>query len=279
LVFDRAGDVAYELPEAVSEMKNSNPVRLEARGRRPLILCLAACVLVVCSILGCSSIERKLLFYPSHHAADNGLAAWTRNGEIIGYSRPVASPSNIWLMIHGNAGQACDRAYAIASFSPNDSVFILEYPGYGNRKGTPSRKAFNKAAEEAYLFLREQNPKLPICVVAESIGSGPGSSLTKLNPPPDKLVLIVPFDKLSLVARDHFPAFVVALLLRDNWDNVESLSTYKGPVEIFAAEGDTVIAPSHAKALAAAIPSSKLTVVKGGHNDWAAQPEVRIRNQ
>jgi len=246
--------------------------------RKSFLTLLASSLLVLLLTLSCSSIERKLLFYPTHQSTDNGLTPWIRNGEVIGYSRLVASPSNVWLMVHGNGGQASDRAYAIASFSPQDSVYFLEYPGYGNRKGTPSRSTFNRAAEEAYLFLRESNPQTPVCVVAESIGSGPASSLAKLNPPPDKLVLIVPFDKLSLVAKDHFPSVVVAVLLRDNWDNVEALSTYKGPVEIFAAESDTIIAPNHAKALATAIPSSKFVLIKGGHNEWSAQPEVRIRN-
>jgi len=246
--------------------------------RKSILLLIACAALLLLLTLSCSSIERKLLFYPTHNSADNGLAPWIRNGDVIGYARPAASPSNVWLMIHGNGGQASDRAYALGSFSPQDSVFVLEYPGYGNRKGTPSKKTFNRAAEEAYRFLRESHPGIPVCVVAESIGSGPASCLAMLTPPPDKLVLIVPFDKLSLVAKDHFPSFVVALLLRDNWDNVEALSTYKGPIEIFAAEADTIIAPTHAKALSAAIPSSKFTVVKGGHNDWSSQPEVRIRN-
>lgn len=77
---------------------------------------------------------------------------------------------------------------------------------------------------------------------------GPASSLSALGLPPDKFVLIVPFDKLSLVAEDHFPSFLVRLLLTDNWDNVEALSHFKGPVEIIGAEFDTVIPVWHAKA-------------------------------
>ena len=91
-------------------------------------------------------------------------------------------------------------------------------------------------------------------------------------------MLIVPFDRLSLVAEDYFPSFLVSLLLKDNWDNVEALSNYQGPVEIFGAEADTVIPVRHAKALAAAIPGSKLTIIGGGHNDWSYEGRVSIRN-
>jgi pimeloyl-ACP methyl ester carboxylesterase len=240
-------------------------------------------LLIIAGVLlltvGCSScIQRKLLYFPSHEAGNNGLVPWTNNGEIIGYARIVESPSNVWLMIHGNGGQAFDRVYALPCFSPDDSVFVLEYPGYGMRQGVPSKKAFNQAAKEAYLLLRNTYPKIPVCVVAESIGNGPACTLAALIPPPDKFVLIVPFEKLSLVARDHFPAFLVSLLLRDDWDNVESLSHYKGPIDIFGAESDTVIPVFHAKALAAAIPSAKFTLIPGGHNEWSESGRVSIRN-
>lgn len=115
-------------------------------------------------------------------------------------------------------------------------------------------------------------------MVSESIGSGPAAFLAGLDHPPDKLVLIVPFDKLSLVAEDHFPSFLVRLLLTDNWDNVRALSNHKGPVEIIGAESDTIIPVKHAKALAATVPGSKLQIVNGGHNDWPHEGRVTIRN-
>ncbi len=242
-------------------------------------LCLLLIAVVLLLTVGCSScIERKLLYFPSHRLDHNGLTPWIKNGEIIGYSRAVESPKNVWLMIHGNAGQASDRAYALPSFSPDDSVFILEYPGYGMRKGVPSEKAFNQAAKEGYLLLRDTYPKRPVCVVAESIGNGSACTLAALNPPPDKFVLIVPFDKLSLVAKDHFPSLIVSLLLRDNWDNMEALSHYKGRVDIFGAEADTVIPVAHAKALAASVPAANFILIQGGHNEWSQSGQVSIRN-
>lgn len=226
----------------------------------------------------CSSIERKFLFHPTHQPHNNSLTPWIKNKKVIGYTRKVESQKNVWLVLHGNAGQASDRLYVIQCFSSNDSVFILEYPGYGDRKGLPSKEAFNQAAKEGYLFLRKTYPNIPVCVVGESIGSGPASFLTSLPQKPDKLVLIVPFDSLSLVAEDHFPSILVHLILKDNWDNVEALSNFKGPLEIFGAKADTVIPVRHAKALAAAIVGSKLTIINGGHNDWAYSDQVKIRN-
>ncbi|WAC06696.1 MAG: alpha/beta hydrolase [Thermodesulfobacteriota bacterium] len=223
-------------------------------------------------------LERILLFYPSHHSPNNSLTPWVKNGEIIGYARKIESPKNVWLMLHGNAGQASDRLYAVPCFSSDDSVFILEYPGYGDRNGIPSKETFNRAAQEAYLFLKETYPHLPVCVVAESIGSGPASSLAGLAQKPDKFVFIVPFDKLSSVGADHFPSILVYLILRSNWDNITALSNYKGPIDIFGAEADTIIPVRHAKALGAALPTAKLTIIEGGHNDWSFEGRVQIRN-
>jgi pimeloyl-ACP methyl ester carboxylesterase len=228
--------------------------------------------------VGCSSIARKLLFHPTHRPHNNSLTPWISNGETIGYARETVSPKNIWLMLHGNAGQAADRLYAVPSFAPEDSVFILEYPGYGKRDGVPSKETFNRAAQAAYRLLRETYPHLPVCVAAESIGSGPASYLATLSQPPDKLILIVPFDKISLVAQNYFPSFLVDRMLKDNWDNIEALSHYQCPIEIFGAEADNIIPVRHAKALTAAIPKAKMTLIGGGHNDWSHQGRVTIRN-
>ena len=105
---------------------------------------------------------------------------------LIGFSCLVESPKNVWLLIHGNRGQVADREYVIHCLSIEDSVFILEYPGYGNRSGKPSRKSFNEAAEEAYWELRERFPGTPVCVAGESIGSGGACYLAWLNSPLEK---------------------------------------------------------------------------------------------
>ena len=243
--------------------------------------CLLPVLLLGTSVLllaGCGAIQREFLFFPSHHAGNNGLAEWKKQGQVIGYSRQVPEPQNVWLMLHGNGGQAADRTYAIRCFSDGDSVFILEYPGYGARAGKPSKASFDAAAAEAYLVLRETFPKTPVCVIGESLGSGPACVLAGQTPPPDKIVLVVPFDTLKSVAADHVPVLPTGLILRGSWDNVHSLSAYGGPVEIFGAERDDVIPVEHARKLAGSIAQAKFHSIPGGHNDWSGTGHVEIRN-
>jgi uncharacterized protein len=227
---------------------------------------------------GCTAIQRQFLFYPSHHDRHNDLHSWRERRNLLGYSREVANPKNVWLMLHGNAGQATDRAYALPCFANDDSVYILEYPGYGAREGNPSKASFDAAAASAYRLLKRNFPKTPVCVVGESLGTGPACVLGSQASPPAKLVLIVPFDKLARVAARHVGFVPVALFLEANWDNLRTLAAYKGPVEIFAAEQDFVVPMEHAQALADSAPAARFHRIPGGHNDWHIRGHVQIRN-
>jgi uncharacterized protein len=233
---------------------------------------------VVTFLTGCTAIQRPFLFYPTHHDGSSGLSEWKVEGKVIGYAREVRDPRNVWLMLHGNGGQAADRVYAMEAFSDRDSVFIMEYPGYGSRLGKPSKASFDAAATEAYQVLRRTFPRTPICVVGESIGSGPACSLATELHPPDKIMLVVPFDRLTSVAGDHVRFLPVSLMMEAKWDNIRSLSAFRGPVEIFGASQDTVIPIEHARKLADAIPSASFQSIPAGHNDWWKENQVRIRN-
>ncbi len=234
-------------------------------------------VLSVLVVMGCQTLVRKAMFFPSHDVRQSPFTAWMHDGRPLGLAREVENPRNVWLFLHGNGGQAADRTYAMHAFDDADSVFILEYPGYGAREGTPSRKSFDAAAREGYAALRARFPATPVCVVGESLGSGPASVLSREQPAPDKIVLIVPFDSIKSVARDHVRYLPTSLILMGFWNNVEALQGYGGPVEIFGAEKDEVIAVSHAEALAKSVPQAKFHRVPGTHG-WANGRDVRVRN-
>ena len=108
---------------------DSNMLSFARINRRQLLNILLAASLMLTS--GCAAIQRRFLFYPTHHNDNSGLSPWIMDGKFIGYSRQVPAPENVWLMLHGNAGQAADRTYTFDSFSERDSVFILEYPSRG----------------------------------------------------------------------------------------------------------------------------------------------------
>lgn len=179
-------------------------------------------------------------------------------------------------MMHGNAGQASDRSYVIPHLPSTDAFYVLEYPGYGTRDGSPSRSSIDQAAADAYQALRAKYPDAAIGVIGESIGSGPASALATQATPPDKIVLITPFDRLYRVAVKRFPWLPVWLLLFDRWDNVESLRSYRGSIEIFGATHDRIIPIEHARRLAQEVPHAIVTEISTGHNDWTRSDAVKI---
>jgi len=220
--------------------------------------------------------QRSLMFFPTHFASSSKLAPWLNGKRIVGYCREVPNPNTIWLMTHGNGGQAADRDYVLSRISDQDSLYVLEYPGYGQREGNPSLESMNQAALEAYRLLRSQYPNTPVCLLGESIGSGPACALAHEKVAPDKIVLVVPFDTMVNVASEKFCFLPVRLMLRDAWNNVEALSDYAGPVDIFGATDDAIIPINHAKALAKQIPRAHFTPIAGGHNDWSETSQVKI---
>jgi len=222
-------------------------------------------------------LQRSLLFFPTHATTSTQMVPWREGDHTIGFCRVVPNAQNVWLMLHGNGGQASDRDYVLTRISEKDALYVLEYPGYGSRPGKPSRETINQAASEAYELLRATYPNTPVCVLGESIGSGPACSLAQEKLPPDKIVLVVPFDTLENVAAEHFPILPVRLLLRDRWDNVQAMKHFNGPVDIFGAADDTVIPFYHARALASQIPNAHFFAIPGGHNEWSEQTDVTIK--
>ena len=217
--------------------------------------------------------QRRLIYHPTHSAPDNppnktGYRPWLAEGRVIGYCREVSQPENVWLMLHGNAGQAAHRDYALSAVSPRDSFYVLEYPGYGIRSGSPNKDSMNAAAAEAYDRLQALYPGRDISVLGESLGSGPASFLAGRSKPPVRIVLVVPFDTLAGLAAGVMPLFPARLLLFDRWDNIRSLTGYRGKLDIFGAKEDRIIPIRHARNLARSIPTSEFHEISGGHNDW-----------
>ena len=237
-------------------------------------------ILLVLAYLGLTlliySRQRSLLYFPSHGSPSTVLKPWTNGTDTIGYHRPSPRPKAVWLMMHGNSGQAADREYVLNCMSEWDSLYVLEYPGFGDRPGSPTRESIEAAASEAYRLLRARHPDVPVCVIGESLGTGAASHLSREPVPPDKIVLIVPFDNLASVAAEKFVVFPVRLLIKDKWDNVESLRNYRGAVDIFGAKADAIIPVAHARALAKQIPTAHYHEITGGHDDWAEKGRVKI---
>src|SRR5690242_17678586 len=202
--------------------------------------------------VGCAALQRRMIYFPpavnptevEHYAASQNLTRWTdSHGAPIGWKRlsPVQPAQGEVLITHGNAGcafQCGHYADAIQPAAPLD-VYIVEYPGYENRKGKPSERNLDDAADEALQLLGKN---LPLYVVGESLGTGVATYLAGKHP--EKVAgvaLLAPYNSLVAVGQAHMVILPVGLLLCDRFPSVEHLRTYKGPVAMLVAGRDNVV--------------------------------------
>jgi pimeloyl-ACP methyl ester carboxylesterase len=153
-------------------------------------------------------------------------------------------------------------------------VWVVEYPGYGGRAGTPGKEAFIRAGREALDQLRAADRR-PIHLLGESIGSGTASALAgELRSGIAGLLLLVPFARLEEVAREKFPYLPVRLLLRDKFDNVAALADFTGPAVFVVATRDEVVGADQGRKLAQSYrgPGLLVELPGAGHNDHRAGP-------
>ena len=248
---------------------------------RWLLSLLATSYLGLVILVGCE--QRSLLYHPSHSPIPtqtdaSGLVPWRKDGRVIGFCHEVSNPKHIWLMLHGNAGQAQGRKYALATLPTNDSFYVVEYPGFGTREGSPTFDSMNAAAVEAYQTLSQRFPNQPISVLGESMGSGPASFLSHQSPRPERIALVVPYDRLVSVAAEKKPYLPVSLILQDRWDNIASLQGFQGRIDIYAATEDTIIPVAHARNLAKNVANAHLHEFTGEHNDWSHNHRVVLED-
>ena len=233
--------------------------------KRVIVFCLVTylSVLVVVGLF-----QRRLIFFPTHEHPASEYESWNENGMQIGWKRTVGTPKHIWFFLHGNTGNVLTHSYILKCIPKEDSVYAVEYPGYGFRDGKASKQSIDTAADEAFSILREKNPGTPIVVLGESLGSGPASHLARHEKPPEKIILAVPFDNLPSVAQGIIFFLPSKWMLMDRWDNIQSLRNYTGKMEIYALANDKVISVRHARKLRDAFPNAIYHEGEGVHRDW-----------
>lgn len=206
---------------------------------------------VVC-LVAVTLAQRRLMYFPCRASPKNlqkiaekaGFSSWLDSrGDAIGWyrgSQQAPAPRCI-LVLHGNAGCATDRfpyADAFQAVEPID-VYILEYPGYGGRPGSPTQSSILRAAAEALSSIPK---RCSVFVVGESLGTGVAAWLAGTYPERvSGLLLIAPYNSMTAVAQKHMPLFPVKAILRDRYSSSAWLQQYRGPVAVLLAGKDRVV--------------------------------------
>ena len=238
-------------------------------------------VAYVLVVLAALIFQRRLIYFPTKIPADVAVQAAAEHrfipwknpaGQIIGWKLPAtSSPDASVLITHGNAGCALDRDYLaqpIHDAAPVD-VFVLEYPGYGAREGSPGKPSLLAAAEEALALMPGDRPKY---LVGESIGTGVACHLAGAHPAEVAgLALFAPYRNLATVAQRRMPFLPAYLLLLDRFNPAGDLKHYHGPVKFVVAGADEIIPVESGRRLFDGYQGPKiLQTIPGAHHNGIA---------
>lgn len=243
--------------------------------------CGAAVYCGLCALLYLR--QDRLLFYPGPN--DPVLArAWetrrveipTPGGAIEAFwaDNPQAATPAVILYFGGNAEDVLYTAETAPRFAARRLLFA-NYRGFGKSAGRPSQPALYEDALAIYdhVVSHERVPPQDVVVMGRSLGSGVATWLASQRPV-RAVILVTPFDSMVAVARGHYPIFPVGWLLRHRFPSDELARALDLPVVMLAAEGDSIIPPSHAVALHAVWAGEKSLHVLPGvdHNDVERHP-------
>ena len=221
---------------------------------RVLQLVVIAYLLVLVAVL---IFQRRLIYFPTKIPADVIEAVATGHGFLP------------WKNALG-----CDYLARPIHEAAAVDVFVLEYPGYGARGGSPGKASFIAAAEAAFEMLPKNRPRY---VVSESIGAGVACELAQRHPAEIAgLALFAPYQNFAAVAQRQMPVLPAYFLLRDRFNPAACLQNYRGPVEFIVAGADEIIAPRFGQGLFDGYGGPKnLQLIPGArHNEIAEQTPV-----
>ncbi len=223
--------------------------------------------LVICAVLYFR--QDRMIFVPDSGteaeqdplADAEGFEPWINaKGERIGWKSRDGDEANVLLVLSGNGGCAINRTYyrGYCRGNPgNWKTFLLEYPGYGIRPGTPSEPALTAAAVDA-LDLLSDVPGREIRVLGVSLGSGVACAVAARRPQAiSGLILETPFNSLVAAAQGRYPWLPVAVLSRTRFASDENLRHFPGPVAFIVGERDTTVPAALGRKLYEGYPGRK----------------------
>ena len=253
---------------------------------------LGSLIILVGLVVTLYLIQRQFIYFPTKQdlpqaelqAKPFGLEPWLHEGQFIGWKSryPDGNATGSVLVLHGNAGAAIHRTYFRDLFqSPlldaRFDVYLLEYPGFGPRPGSPSEASLLQAADAAIAQLHQES-RQPIVLIGESLGTVVAAIAGSRQPEAVRgMLLVTPFPHLPALAKQHYP-WLPAWFLRDGFRADQALAAFPGPVAFLVAGQDTIAPPNLGQALYDGHPGAKRLWVEAnaGHNTLDYSPQRTV---
>lgn len=201
-------------------------------------------------------------------------------GRVVGWYRPTedgAPHGPALVLFHGNGEnlETMRLAGVLAAFADLGYPFLaLDYPGYGRSAGEPSEPHLISAGSAAVDWMRARHPQRAIVAVGWSLGAAVALPLTARGET-DAVVAMSPWTQLEAIGRDHFPGWLVGLMVRERYDSLEAAKRIDRPALVVHGARDRIIPVEHGRRVAAELPGARwVEVAAHGHNDLLAATEV-----
>jgi fermentation-respiration switch protein FrsA (DUF1100 family) len=200
-----------------------------------------------------SVFERYLVYFPSGDyegtPGDVGLDyesvefSAADGTSLTGWFIPREGSTRTVLFCHGNAGNISHRLVTIKSLHDlGYDVFLFDYRGFGQSKGTPSEQGLYDDAEAAWEYLARtrgiEADRIILC--GRSLGGAVAIELATRHTA-SALVVESTFTNLADVGQIHYPFLPVKWILREHYDSISRISEIDCPKLVLHGRDDTLI--------------------------------------
>ena len=219
-------------------------------------------------------LQRRLI-YMAGRQADTELppdfTRWEDQGEFLGYKRERGHRDAL-VFLHGSAHNAREWSWAVQYF-PGD-VYVVEYPGYGEKEGATSEFSLCQAGLRGFDSVPAHVGRTLLC--GQSLGAAVATAILEARQSQVQgLVLITPFTCLKAVAKWHYPIFPVVWLLKERLAVLPAWEKFAGPAwALFAGKDEMIPAGTEEQFRQSAAPGKQVRVFPArGHSQMLLRAE------
>ncbi len=158
----------------------------------------------------------------------------------------------------------------------SQTVYLINYRGYGESEGSPSEEGFYADALAIYDHISQSHSK--VSVIGRSLGTGVATYLA-VERDVGRLVLVEPFDSMVNVARSAYPFFPVKFMLKDRYDSAGRAGRITSRTLFIIAGKDEIIPRWSTEGLIPEFDQDILEVVvieNAAHNDIQNYPQYYL---
>lgn len=243
----------------------SKRVKLNPTVRR--ILSLTAIIYIALNIV-LFFFQRDLLYFPTPKT-EHGYTTFSlvSDGETLEIITLNEGNAQALIYFGGNNETVANRAKEHISDFPNQTIYLVNYRGYGGSTGLPTEQGLYTDALALFDHLKPKHQQ--ISIMGRSLGTGVATYVAE-HRFIHKLILITPYDSIEEIAKEQYPLFPIGLLIKDVYDSFSRAPSINVATLIVVAENDQLIPVNNTLRLIRAFSPAKLKVKafkNAGHNN------------